>query len=249
MAVREARRTRRRRPKSGEIDVPRQGAGQRDRAGTCWPADRQRRACRSARSRSRTTTRTGTAKTFDLDRDLKIVDEKVGAIVNAVNPDLSAFKARGGKLLMYHGWNDTAISRRQHHQLLLERAVEDGREAGQLRAAVHGAGHAALRRRPGPESGQLDGARSSAGANRTPRPITLDRVRVTNNRVDMTRPLCPYPQVAQYKGIGQHQRRRELRLQGALTKKLSSRRHEDTRIRSRENAKPGFVTFVIFVFS
>ena len=25
---------------------------------------------------------------------------------------------------------------------------------------------------------------------------------VTNNRVDMTRPLCPYPQVAQYKGTG-----------------------------------------------
>src|SRR4029078_3476219 len=49
-------------------------------------------------------------KTFDLDKDLKAVDEKVGSIVNAVNPDLRAFKARGGKVLMYHGWNDTAIS-------------------------------------------------------------------------------------------------------------------------------------------
>ena len=26
--------------------------------------------------------------------------------------------------------------------------------------------------------------------------------RVTNNRVEMTRQLCPYPQVAQYKGVG-----------------------------------------------
>jgi feruloyl esterase len=25
---------------------------------------------------------------------------------------------------------------------------------------------------------------------------------VTNNRVDMTRPLCPYPQIAHYKGVG-----------------------------------------------
>ena len=50
------------------------------------------------------------AKTFDVDRDLKVVDEKVGSIVNAVSPDLRAFKARGGKLLLYHGWNDTAIS-------------------------------------------------------------------------------------------------------------------------------------------
>jgi feruloyl esterase len=50
------------------------------------------------------------AKTFDLNRDLKIVDEKVGVPVNAINPDLRAFKARGGKLILYHGWNDTAIS-------------------------------------------------------------------------------------------------------------------------------------------
>src|SRR5688500_3848698 len=49
-------------------------------------------------------------KTFDLDKDLKAVDEKVGSIVNAVNPDLRAFKARGGKLILYHGWIDTAIS-------------------------------------------------------------------------------------------------------------------------------------------
>jgi feruloyl esterase len=25
---------------------------------------------------------------------------------------------------------------------------------------------------------------------------------VANNRVDMTRPLCPFPQVATYKGVG-----------------------------------------------
>ena len=37
------------------------------------------------------------------------MDEKYGYI-NAENPDLSQFKARGGKLIMYHGWNDTAIS-------------------------------------------------------------------------------------------------------------------------------------------
>ena len=48
-------------------------------------------------------------KTFDVDKDVPAVDEKYGYI-NAENPDLSAFKARGGKLIMYHGWNDTAIS-------------------------------------------------------------------------------------------------------------------------------------------
>jgi hypothetical protein len=35
--------------------------------------------------------------------------------------------------------------------------------------------------------------------------VAPDRIaasQVTNNRVDMTRPLCPYPQVAQYTGVG-----------------------------------------------
>jgi feruloyl esterase len=33
-------------------------------------------------------------------------------------------------------------------------------------------------------------------------PDQLIASRVSNNRVDMTRPLCPYPLVAQYKGVG-----------------------------------------------
>jgi feruloyl esterase len=43
-----------------------------------------------------------------LDKDLAAATEKFG-YVNAT-ADLTAFKNRGGKLLMYHGWNDTAIS-------------------------------------------------------------------------------------------------------------------------------------------
>ncbi len=47
---------------------------------------------------------------FSLDHDLKAAVEKTGNAVNAVNPDLRAFRARGGKLILYHGWNDAAIS-------------------------------------------------------------------------------------------------------------------------------------------
>ena len=49
-------------------------------------------------------------QSFDLDRDLKAAQQKTAQALDAVNPDLTAFKARGGKLILYHGWNDPAIS-------------------------------------------------------------------------------------------------------------------------------------------
>jgi len=44
-------------------------------------------------------------RTFDLDRDSALTDKKAG-FIDATNPDLSPFRARGGKLIIYHGWND-----------------------------------------------------------------------------------------------------------------------------------------------
>jgi Tannase and feruloyl esterase len=44
-------------------------------------------------------------RSFDFDRDLAYAENKLPA-VNADNPDLRAFKARGGKLIVYHGWVD-----------------------------------------------------------------------------------------------------------------------------------------------
>ena len=48
-------------------------------------------------------------KSFDLERDGKLADEKLGPFLNATNPDLKAFSSRGGKLILYHGWNDAAL--------------------------------------------------------------------------------------------------------------------------------------------
>ena len=48
--------------------------------------------------------------------------ERLGAIVNAADPDLSRFRANRGKLLMYHGWNDPAIS--PDYSIAYARAVQ-----------------------------------------------------------------------------------------------------------------------------
>jgi feruloyl esterase len=140
-------------------------------------------------------------RSFDLDRDLKIVDEKVGTIVNAVNPDLSAFKARGGKLILYHGWNDTAISPGNtinYYNSVLTRM--GAKQDNWIRLfMIPGMGH--CQGGPGPSQvnymGALERWRESGVA-----PEQMQAYHVTNNRVDMARPLCPYPQVAQYKGVG-----------------------------------------------
>ena len=44
------------------------------------------------------------------DSDIDYTDSKLAALFNAVNPDLSQFKARGGKLIHYHGWSDPDIT-------------------------------------------------------------------------------------------------------------------------------------------
>jgi feruloyl esterase len=46
---------------------------------------------------------------FDIDRDYPKAEERVASIMNSDDPDLSGFIGRGGKLLLYHGWNDAAI--------------------------------------------------------------------------------------------------------------------------------------------
>jgi feruloyl esterase len=49
-------------------------------------------------------------KTAKLDQAVKDADKTTSRVLNATNPDLKSFQARGGKLILYHGWNDPAIS-------------------------------------------------------------------------------------------------------------------------------------------
>ena len=70
--------------------------------------------------------------------------------------DMSKFKNRGGKLLLYHGWADPAIQPEHTVDLLQQRAREDGQESEQLDATVHGSRNGSLQRRSRAESDRLD---------------------------------------------------------------------------------------------
>ena len=117
------------------------------------------------------------------------------------NPDLSAFKGRGGKLLTYHGWNDPAISALSsinYYSSVLAKMGSDQENWYRL-FLKPGMGH--CRGGPGPDQftalAALERWRETGTA-----PEHILATHVANNRVEMTRPLCPYPQVAHYKGAG-----------------------------------------------
>ena len=99
---------------------------------------------------------------------MPIINKKVG-FVDAVDPDLRKFKARGGKLLLYAGWGDTTITPENTVLYYESVARQDGQDQSDFDAPVHGARHGALRRRPRPEHVRLRSARWSSGARRASR--------------------------------------------------------------------------------
>ena len=48
-------------------------------------------------------------RTFDVEKDAAKLDS-IAALLNATDPDLSPFRARGGRILMYYGWADPALN-------------------------------------------------------------------------------------------------------------------------------------------
>ena len=143
-------------------------------------------------------------RTFDLDRDTSLIDKKA-AFIDAVNPDLSAFRARGGKLLIYHGWNDGgsggAISPLNSVNYYSNVLAKMGPQQGDWLRLFMVPGMAHCGGGTGPNQvnwmAAMERWRESGIA-----PDRLIASRVSDNRVNMTRPVCPYPQVAHYTGVG-----------------------------------------------
>ena len=120
--------------------------------------------------------------------------------LNATDPNLDAFKSKGHKLLLWHGWSDPALtalgSIRYYEQVESRDAqVRDYFRMFMMPGVLHCAGG------PGPDNADWAAAIDAwVDAGKAPERVIARKV--ANGAVTRTRPLCVYPQRAVYKGTG-----------------------------------------------
>ena len=141
------------------------------------------------------------AMTFDYDRDTPLV-ARWSKLADAKQADLSAFRKSGGKLIITYGWADQILQPMMGVSYYEAVVAKQRRAPRRLRAPVHDAGRRALRRRRragsqrrGDGGDRLGGEGQGAG-------FTAREQGDQRRRRPDASALCPYPQVARYKGQG-----------------------------------------------
>lgn len=141
--------------------------------------------------------------TLNFDSDIALADKVDNGLNDAINPDLKPFFAHGGKLLMYHGWADQLIPPENsvnYYTSVVKVAGGTAKTADRVRLfMVPGMNH--CRGGEGPNEFDVVGAMEQ-WVEQKKAPDEMIASHRTKGQVDRTRPLCPYPQVAKYKGAG-----------------------------------------------
>jgi hypothetical protein len=155
---------------------------------------------------------------FTVDAGLKVAEQRTAGALNATDPDLKKFKARGGKLILYHGWDDPAIpavNTVNYYESVIAKMGQRNADTFVRLYMAPGVQHCGGG--PGPDGfGQvgllsyIDPTHSMAAAleqwvekGAAPGTIIASRYAGQDRQhAVMTRPLCVYPETAKYKGSG-----------------------------------------------
>src|SRR5262245_13977980 len=142
-------------------------------------------------------------KTLNFDSDMAKVDKLEAGNINAMDPNLKTFFGRGGKLIHYHGWADPQIpsgSSVDYYQNVLDTMGGIDKVKTNYRLfMVPGMGHCGGG--DGPASFDMLAALEQ-WVEKGKAPDSIPAAHLTNGQPDRTRILCPYPQIASYKGSG-----------------------------------------------
>jgi feruloyl esterase len=162
---------------------------------------------------------------FEFVRDRDAMRRRLGPIMDTTNPDLTAFKARGGKLILYHGWNDPALPpgvTSDYYELVQQRMGREQTADFVRLYMVPGMQHCFGGPGPNvigqiPPGGKADPRHSISAAlerwvENASAPADLVAAKYENDLKALiapqsTRPLrtgliCPYPQIARWNGQG-----------------------------------------------
>ena len=138
--------------------------------------------------------------TFDFDKDISMLDAW-GKLADAKDPDLSNFRKGGGKLLMTYGWSDPVLQPMagvNYYEEALKVNGPDTEDFFRL-FMVPGMSHCSGGECPN----QFDSVTAIVNwveMDKSPEKMIAKQIKDGN--VVRTRPLCPYPEVARYKGEG-----------------------------------------------
>jgi feruloyl esterase len=156
-------------------------------------------------------------KDANVEQAEKAADEKSALFLNATDANLTPFKSHGGRLILYHGWNDPAISALNTIDYFNDVVSRMGGSETNAFARLYmlpGVQHCGGG--PGPDSFGLGGGAKDAQHNvavaleqwvekgTAPDVIVATKSEGSDpvKNAKMMRPLCPYPQTAKYKGQG-----------------------------------------------
>lgn len=139
-------------------------------------------------------------RTFDFDRDTSLL-ASWGKKADATDPNLAAFRERGGKLLMTYGWADAILQPMvgvEYYESALAKNGPGTPDFFRL-FMVPGMGHCG----GGIGTDRFDAVTALIDWVEKGRPPDKIRAsRVVRNQEVRSRPLCPYPAVARYSGRG-----------------------------------------------
>jgi len=163
-----------------------------------------------------------TPNSFSIEENLHQARVRTGAILNSVDPNLQPFKQRGGKLIHYAGWADSAISPLNaidYHKAVTS-VMGGPRETGEFYRLFMVPGMAHCSGGPGANAFGQGGANGPHPSDPSsdilsaldrwvelripPEQIIATKYRNDdpNQGVAFQRPLCPFPKIAKYKRQG-----------------------------------------------